>query len=490
MSDFGIQSTGFVLKRFQNIKSDLQAAYQGLYNNPNLADDSIIGQRIVLNSNDLAQCWEGLQLAYNAPFAALTDEGSIDNVMAAAGLTRKPATATVVTVDCVFSGAATIPTGALVQNSAGVAFELLSAINAAGAGTIQATFACTVTGAVPCPTGTTLEQNQLSIVNGVNGWSAAYLSETASVQGNAGTYTAGSITGTINGNNFTQTYDTSKTQTLTDLASAILAADTTNLSSVNYNSVTDTISITPKTGCPAVLSVFNSSAISGTQTFSIFYPDTVLGTNLETLTAARTRLAKSRYITGAGTIESIRSAIANLATVTACMAIENTTLATDGNGMPPKSVQFIVAGNETHQEQQSIAAIIWVKRAGGIQNYGNIQQIIIDSTGHVQPVFFSYVTAVVINMVVDYYLSTEETPPSDISAAITAAISLLFPWEIGDDCLAGRVLGACYSVQGIKKMTIKLNSQDTYPGSGTSPDVSISSFQQAILGTITINQLG
>ena len=187
MSDFGIQSTGFVLKRFQNIKSDLQAAYQGLYNNPNLADDSIIGQRIVLNSNDLAQCWEGLQLAYNAPFAALTDEGSIDNVMAAAGLTRKPATATVVTVDCAFSGAATIPTGALVQNSAGVAFELLSAINAAGAGTIQATFACTVTGAVPCPTGTTLEQNQLSIVNGVNGWSAAYLSETASVQGNAGT---------------------------------------------------------------------------------------------------------------------------------------------------------------------------------------------------------------------------------------------------------------------------------------------------------------
>jgi uncharacterized phage protein gp47/JayE len=172
MSDYGVTDAGFVLKRFENIKSDLQAGYISLYGNPNLADTSVIGQRIALESNMLAQAWEGLQLAYNAPFPSLCGEGDIDNVMALSGLTRNPATPTVLTCDCVFSAAGTIPTGALIANEAGSIFAAVADIVATGAETVQGNFSCTENGPVPMPTTGTL-----SIQTPASGWSSVGLHE-------------------------------------------------------------------------------------------------------------------------------------------------------------------------------------------------------------------------------------------------------------------------------------------------------------------------
>ena len=143
---FGVTPTGFSLMRFADIVSALQAAYTGIYGNPNLNADSVIGQRINLESNMLAQAWEGLQLAYNAPFPTLTDLGSLDNVMDLAGLVTKPPTPTVLTMNCVFSAAGTIPAGALIANSAGSIFAATVEIVTSGAGTVQGNFSCILTG--------------------------------------------------------------------------------------------------------------------------------------------------------------------------------------------------------------------------------------------------------------------------------------------------------------------------------------------------------
>ena len=143
---FGVTPTGFSLMRFADIVSALQAAYTGIYGNPNLNADSVIGQRINLESNILAQAWEGLQLAYNAPFPALTDLGSLDNVMDLAGLVTKPPTPTVLTMNCVFSATGTIPAGALIANSAGSIFAATVEIVTSGAGTVQGNFSCVLTG--------------------------------------------------------------------------------------------------------------------------------------------------------------------------------------------------------------------------------------------------------------------------------------------------------------------------------------------------------
>ena len=164
---FGITSDGFALKGLQDIIAEYNAAYIAIYGDPNLADDSVIGQRRALESNMLALIWEGVQLAYNAPFPSLTDEGSIDNVMAVNGLTRKPATATTVLCDCVFSGAGTIPAGSLIANAAGNIFAALADIVAGGAGTVEGSFACTVTGPTPMPAAGTL-----TIQTPYSGWTS------------------------------------------------------------------------------------------------------------------------------------------------------------------------------------------------------------------------------------------------------------------------------------------------------------------------------
>ena len=148
---FGITPAGFSLMRFQDILAAHQAAYQAIVPNPNLAPDSVIGQRCNLEDNALALAWEGVQLAYNSAFPSLCDEGSIDNVMFLAGLTRKAATATVLKCSCVFSADGTIPVGALIRDSAGNVFAAVTQLSSGGSGTFSLNFACVQTGPSALP---------------------------------------------------------------------------------------------------------------------------------------------------------------------------------------------------------------------------------------------------------------------------------------------------------------------------------------------------
>ena len=154
---YGVISSGFALKCLTDLLAEYTTAYQAILGDPplgadgNLDSQSVVGHRADLETNALSLLWEGLQLAYNSAFPSLCDEGSIDNVMYLAGLTRKPATPTVLLCDCVFSDAGTVPTGALIANKAGSIFEAVSDIVATGAGTFTGNFACIETGPTPCP---------------------------------------------------------------------------------------------------------------------------------------------------------------------------------------------------------------------------------------------------------------------------------------------------------------------------------------------------
>lgn len=89
---------------------------------------------------------------------------------------------------------------------------------------------------------------------------------TTIITDDAGTYTAGNITVTINGTPIVETYDTDKDTTLTNLAASI-QADANVLTAV-YNSVGHTITITPVVGTLLAVTV-DLSAITGTMTMSL-----------------------------------------------------------------------------------------------------------------------------------------------------------------------------------------------------------------------------
>jgi hypothetical protein len=390
---WGVVSSGFALKRLADIQADFQTAYNAIYGNPNLAPDSVIGQRLALESNALAEAWEGLQLAYNCAFPSLTDEGGIDNVMSLAGLTRLPATATVLYCDCVFSNAGTIAAGKLIADSAGDVFAAVSDIVASVSGTYQGYFACVATGPIqPAPTDT------LTINTPVSNWTG--------------------------------------------------------------------------------VSIHGSLAASIT-----------VGRNQETLAESRIRRANSLLVAGSATLEAIRAAIIqNVSTVTTCIVDENYTDTTDINGNLPHSIAVVCQsttpgnGSPGSGDQVAIANQIWAKRAGGINMNGNISQAITDSTGKTQTIKFAYVTQLSVAVAVSYTSFSEETPPTNVLTALTNAIQAVFSAQlIGEDVINGRVAGACYSVPGIKGITVTLTPSG---GSPTTGDVSIPQFSIATMGTI------
>lgn len=80
-------------------------------------------------------------------------------------LNRDPATATIVTCTCTGAVGASIPTGALAQDTASNAYACVAGGVIDATGSISLQFANTVTGAIPCPAGTLT-----TIYQGVPGW--------------------------------------------------------------------------------------------------------------------------------------------------------------------------------------------------------------------------------------------------------------------------------------------------------------------------------
>ena len=473
---FGVVSSGFALMRLQDIKAALQAAYVGIYGNPNLADDSVIGQKIANESNMLAQAWEGLQLAYNGAFPALTDEGGIDNVMNLAGLIRKPATATELLCDCVFSGATTISAGKLISNSAGSIFAAIADIVAAGAGVQTGRFACISTGPTSTPANDTLTIN-----TPVSNWQYVGLRTVIScdcVFSGPATISSGDWIVDENGNSF---------YALADIVTAGAGTVSGVFAWWPQSNVTPTLPI----GALAIETV-----VSGwtSVTYTGRYGDlpVTLGSNLETLAEARVRRANSLMIAGSATLGSIMAAVQNnISTVKLCLAIDNAT--NPVTVTQPGYINVIVQSKDVDPigvpdpvERQAIADQIWAKRAGGILMQGAISQTVKDSTGKIQAVNFDYVTSTAVAVTINYSISAAKgdstPPPNDIPGAITAAIEAAFSAQtIGEDVFWGRMVGAAASVPGITINLLQLNS-----GSGwVSTDIAIDSFSIGVPGAIT-----
>ena len=84
-----------------------------------------------------------------------------------------------------------------------------------------------------------------------------------------GTYTAGKISLKANGVVVNPSYNSDKDTTLDDLATAIAAADTTNIASAVYTSGYRTLVVTPKTGKLVALTEIDLTAITGSMTAAL-----------------------------------------------------------------------------------------------------------------------------------------------------------------------------------------------------------------------------
>lgn len=469
MSEFGVVPTGFSLMRFQDSLAALQAAYVAIYGNPNLAPSSVIGQRINLEANVLAPAWEGLQLAYNSAFPSLCDEGSIDNIMALAGLTRKAATPTVINCDCVFSGPGAVQIGDLVSNSEGDLFSALEVltVSSGSGGVVTGNFSCTKTGPTPCP-----PTDAIGINTTESHWASVNIHPVINVDcvfSGAATIPAGSRITNSAGFVFTAV-----NPVIAVTAGTITALFTWQTGGVAMPQTAGTYTITD------AIAGWTSAAINATTALA----DTsiAVGTNLETLAESRVRRYNSLMIAGSATLAAITAAVLNnVPSVLACLGQENYTNFADSVPNDPHSIRIICQSyNQGTNEQQAIAEQIWARRAGGIAMNGGQSVTITDSTGKNQVVRFDYSTTTSVPVSVNYSLFSEDVnpPPVDINGALTTAITAAFAAQaIGEDVLYFRIAGACASVPGIKINTLTLNG---VAGNYTIPATSL-----AVLGSVT-----
>jgi hypothetical protein len=389
------------------------------------------------------------------------------------GLTLRSATKTIIYCDMVFTAAAVIPSGFLVQNSNGDQFALVANLVASGAGIkLQQPFQAIVDGAILCPAG-----DLITIVNPEAGLS--YVAQSIILQGNGGTWSSGSIASLVDNIDYAISWGTSKTATLTAYAARLLDGRDTNILAASYNSTTDTISITPSVGKIVSVTVLNVTSGSG-DTFALNLTSlNNVGLPPETTAEARIRRLQSFSIAGAGTKDAIASYIQNtVPTVTYCTVLENLTDSIDTNGTGARSIQVVCTGNSTAPEKQQIANAIWTKRSGGIPTSGTTSQTIVDSTGWSQTVYFSYTTQVSIAIIGTYSKFADELSllPIDINGAISAALTSIFPMALGEDVLLERIKAALYSIKGLRNFVLSAPTTDT----------AMSGFQQAVLGTVTL----
>lgn len=125
----------------------------------------------------------------------------------------------------------------------------------------------------------------------------------------------------------------------------------------------------------------------------------------------------------------------------------------ESGGRPPKSFEAVVEGGS----DAAVALKIWQVKPAGIQSFGNTSQVIVDSQGNNQTIYFSRAVPIYIWANVVLTLNPQETFPSNgqelVSNAILAYGNTL---GIGVDVFIQRVQAAIFSVPGIASSTVQL----------------------------------
>ena len=160
LSGFGLTAQGFTKPLLADIRAAANAQYQSIYGTPNIQDGSRIGTRIGIMSKLLADSWEGIEGAYNAPFPSKGDDTSFADVMDLVGLNMLAAAATQVIVTLQVnsdnSGTVTIPAGFQIVDPSGIVFALVApglsqSVTAQSVNYLVGAFFAVTTGAIAVP---------------------------------------------------------------------------------------------------------------------------------------------------------------------------------------------------------------------------------------------------------------------------------------------------------------------------------------------------
>lgn len=440
MAGYGLTTEGFNYEPFEVIKLAIETELLDKLGPIKLDDNSNFGQLVGIFTEREELLWQALEAVYNAMYPDTATGFSLDNVVSINGLTRLDATATTVICQLTGTNQTLIVKGSQVS---AVGIDTLFSLNNDTLLTNESFIEMNISINQLSESSYTLTINNVNysyIVSPDNTKDDVIDALASTINADDIGLTASNITGILN----------LKSDSLDTYFKAYISSDM-SINNVTTNAV---FTATDKGNIPVP-----SNAVTVIQTpvsgwLSVTNQDPgIAGRNLETDTQLRIRRALSFRLGGAGTPEAIRARVLNVPGVTAATVFENIEDTTSAEGLPPHSFEVLVQGGLDNE----IADTIWKVKPAGIKPYGNVDEIIIDSTGRQQPISFSRPVSVPIYVSVSLTKTTDYPSNGDdlIKQSIATQINAL---GIGQDVIYQSLYQSIYKVQGISYAEVKISS--------------------------------
>jgi uncharacterized phage protein gp47/JayE len=480
---YGVTLTGFVKKTLSIILGEIQDDERDLISPTlNMLATAVTGQFNGIFGDKLREAWDVLLAVYRSGYPDSASGDALDGVASITGQVRLRATKSQVTLDQLFvDGGVTIPAGSVVSvGASGARFATLAAVtNAAGyKDTVSVAAEAEEVGQVNGYAGT-IDTIQTPII----GWDA----KAALTAGNTGPYN-------INGQTLLVKVDRGTAQTVTFAtanpvsaaqAASEIQAQVAGLSASDEGNAPRVYSDTDGSGSSVEVTGGTANALLGFSTDEVKgfnSNDADVGRETETDSAFRLRREQNLRAIGSASLEAIRSRILTEVTgVSQCFGFENTTLITDGAGLPGKSFEMVVQGGD----DQDIADKIWETKPAGIETYGSTSKTVTDSQGQTHTIKFSRPTNVPIYIELTADIIADQYPLDGDDQIKQAIADFGDTLEIGEDVVALQFECIPLDIAGVEDVTI-FKIDTVTPPVGTS-NITINARELATFDTSDID---
>lgn len=444
MAEHGITDKGFVIKRFDEIESDINSRLkEGWGIDVTIEPQSLLGTLITSFSDKIAELWELAQDTYFAMYPSTAEGENLDNSMQYAGVMRLKKARTVYPLKCTGADGTAIPYGALVKSTT----QPVKQLQCAKAQTISRTnfreislYCLEVTGTFSVS------------LNGVTYSVTADSSDAKTIlESLAEKITASSITKTVEQESDTQRWTLKLVDAYGNSDNELVLSTNISVSSCSSNLTFETLEygeIVLPSDTITEISTMIDGWISCTND-----KDPVSGRLDETDVEARQSYIRRIALRSENMLSSISSALYNdVQGVEYVACYENDTDETDSDGRPPHSIEVIVSGGG----EGDVANKIWSTKPVGIATYGNVKSIINDEYKNSHEICFSRPAPLYIWFKVTISPLSGKSVVSNYAEIVKQAVVQNTACEIGENIIAQKLVAPIYnSISDIDYVEIK-----------------------------------
>lgn len=444
---YGVTSTGFNSKPATVIKSEIEAQLKtilgdsaGTEPDGSIPAGSIAGQVVSILTDGFSGCWDAMADLYSQADPTQATGQSLDDLCSLTGTVRQAATYSTVTGTCTGTPATVVAAGSVATVSVitvwtpSTAFALAAIITCAGK-----IYRCTVAG-VSATSGAGPSTTSQAITDGSCTWQ--YLGAgTGSRWANAAAGTIAAVSAWQAAHGYTL-----GERCYNDTPSKVYQCSQAGTSAGGGGPTGTGTAIADNTakwdylgaGTGAIDVVFTAE-IAGAMAATARALDGIStpidgwsnvcnvaaatqGVPAEIDSELRVKREEELHRDAQATAEAIRTAVLAVDDVTHCRVFVNDTMATDGDGVPAKSVEVLALGGDADSTPAgqitpvnvSVAAAVYNSVAAGIYTHGTTSKTLTDSLGNSYTVRFTRPTDKPVYIIVEAIYDPLEFPATNL----------------------------------------------------------------------------